>query len=49
MVKAFVDSVIYDTKPPIDVYKGLDFSLPGFCAHISAQQGGKMVDIPDFR
>jgi len=49
MVKAFVDSIVNDTKPPIDVYTGLDFSLPGFCAHISAQQGGKVVDIPDFR
>jgi len=49
MVKAFVDCIINDTKPPIDVYDGLDYSLPGFCAHISAQNGGKLVNIPDFR
>jgi predicted dehydrogenase len=49
MVKAFIDSVVYDTNPPIDIYRALDFSLPGFCAHISAEQGGKVVDIPDFR
>jgi predicted dehydrogenase len=49
MVKAFIESIMNDTKPPIDVYEGLDYSLPGLCAHISAQQDGKVVDIPDFR
>lgn len=49
MVNAFVESILNDTEPPIDVYTGLDYSLPGLCAHISAQQGGNAVDIPDFR
>jgi len=49
MIKAFVESIVNDTKPPIDVYEGLDYSLPGLCAHLSAQQGGKPVEIPDFR
>ena len=49
MVKEFVECIVNDTKPPIDVYDGLDYSLPGFCAHVSAQQGGKLVEIPDYR
>ena len=49
MVNAFVESILNDTKPPIEVYEGLDYSLPGLCAHMSAQQGGKTVDIPNFR
>ena len=49
MVNAFIESIVNDTKPPIDVYEGLDYSLPGLCAHISAQQNGKVVDIPDLR
>lgn len=49
MVNAFVESIVQNTESPIDVYTGLDYSLPGLCAHISAQQGGKVVDIPDFR
>ena len=49
MVKDFIESVLNDTNPPIDVYRGLDFTLPGFCAHISAEQGGKVIEIPDFR
>ncbi len=49
MVNAFVESILNDTEPPIDVYTGLDYSLPGLCAHISAEQGGKVIDIPNFR
>jgi predicted dehydrogenase len=49
MVKAFIESILNDTEPPINVYEGLDYSLPGLCAHISAQQDGKVVDVPDFR
>lgn len=49
MINAFIESIINDTRPPIDVYDGLDYSLPGLCAHLSAQQGGRLVNIPDFR
>lgn len=49
MIDAFVKSILNDTKPPIDVYEGLDYSLPGLCAHISAQEDSKKVYIPNFR
>ena len=49
MVNDFVRSILDDTKPPIDVYFGLDMSLPGLCAHLSAEQGGIPVEVPDFR
>ena len=49
MVNAFIESIVNDTKPPIDVYDGLDYSLPGLCAHISAQHGSEVVEIPDLR
>jgi len=49
MIDAFVESIKNDTKPPIDVYEGLDYSLPGLYAHLSAEQGGKVVDIPNPR
>jgi predicted dehydrogenase len=49
MIKAFIESIQKDAKPPIDIYEGLDYSLPGLCAHLSAQQGGKLVEIPNFR
>ncbi|MBD3180691.1 hypothetical protein GF312_00260 [Candidatus Poribacteria bacterium] len=49
MIDAFVESLLNNQQPPIDVYKGLDYSLPGLCAHLSSKQGGKTVDIPDLR
>ena len=49
MVNDFVRCILDDTKPAIDVYEGLDYSLPGICANISAQQDGKLVEVPDFR
>ena len=49
MLTEFIDSIVGDTKPPIDVYDAMDFTAPGLCAHISAENGGKLVDVPDFR
>lgn len=49
MVNAFIESIMSDTSPPIDVYEGLSYSLPGLCAHVSAQRGGEVVDVPDLR
>ena len=49
MVDDFVRSILDDTKPAIDVYEGLDYTVPGLCAHISAQRGGEPVEVPNFR
>lgn len=49
MLRDFVDCILNDTKPAIDVYDALDFTVPGICAHLSAESGGKPVEIPDFR
>jgi hypothetical protein len=49
MVDDFVRSIFDDTKPAIDVYEGLDYTVPGLCAHISAQRGGEPVEVADFR
>lgn len=43
-------AAVIDARPvPIDVHAGLDMTLPGICAHLSAQQGGRPVEIPDSR
>jgi len=49
MIDAFVESIKNNTKPPIDVYEGLDYSLPGLCAHLSSEKDGKLVEVPDPR
>ncbi|MGI6610774.1 MAG: Gfo/Idh/MocA family protein [Limnochordia bacterium] len=49
MVQAFLEAVLEDKEPPIDVYTALDYSVPGLCAHLSAEQGGKLMEVPNFR
>jgi predicted dehydrogenase len=49
MLNDFVDSLVNDTPCPIDVYRGLDYTLPGICAAMSIEQGGAPVPIPDPR
>jgi len=49
LVQDFIQSILNDTTPPIDVHTALDFGLPGLCAHSSALQGGKIIEIPDSR
>ena len=49
MVDDFVRCVLDDTKPAIDVYEGLDQTLPGVCAHLSAEQGSIPIEVPDMR
>lgn len=49
MCNDFVRSILDDTTPAIDVYAGLDMTLPGICAHLSADQGGTAIPVPDPR
>jgi len=49
MVREFVESVVGDAAPPIDVYRSLDFVLPGITAHESAQRGGEKMAVVDLR
>jgi predicted dehydrogenase len=48
MVRDFVASIENDTRPPLDVIKACDFTLPGLIAHKSAIQGGVWLDVPTF-
>jgi len=45
----FVNSIINNTKPPIDVYQAMDMTLPGIIGYRSAYQGNITLEIPDFR
>jgi predicted dehydrogenase len=48
-VRDFVDSVIHGTKPPIDVYDALDFTVPGLVSQESVRREGEPLPVPDFR
>lgn len=49
MVREFVESVRDGTPPPLDVYRSLDFVLPGLTAHESALRGGVKMEVPNPR
>ena len=45
----FIESILSDKIPSIDVYRAMDYTIPGICAHLSAQKGGEIVSVPDLR
>jgi hypothetical protein len=47
--REFVDAIVNDTTPRIDIYRAMDFTVPGICAVESAEKGGASVEIPDLR
>ena len=48
-MRDFVDSILNDTAPPIDVYRAMDFTVPGLVSRESIANGGKPVEVPNFR
>ncbi|HDN17483.1 MAG TPA: Gfo/Idh/MocA family oxidoreductase [Candidatus Bathyarchaeota archaeon] len=49
VIREFIDSILQDRTPRIDVYKALDFTLPGLLSRYSMYEGGKPVSIPNPR
>ncbi len=47
IVQEFVQCILDDSPPPIDVYKAVSFTAAGLCGHQSAMEG-RTVKIPDF-
>lgn len=47
IVQDFVQSILDDMPPPIDIYKAASFTAAGLCGHQSAMEG-RTVAIPDF-
>ena len=44
-----VDAIRNDVDPRIDVYRALDFTMPGLISQKSIALGGEPVKVPDFR
>jgi hypothetical protein len=49
VARDFARSILDDTLPPIDVYRALDFTLPGLISERSIAQGGIPLPVPDPR
>ena len=48
-VRGFIDAIINDTRPPIDVYEAMDMTVPGLVSEESINNGGIPLPAPDFR
>jgi len=49
MARCFVDVVLHGRPNPIDVYRAIEYALPGIMANRSAETGGMPIEIPDLR
>ena len=44
----FVEALLTDREPAIDIYEAIAMTAPGIVAHESALQGGVQLDVPQF-
>lgn len=44
----FIDALVNERKPVIDIYEALAYTVPGIVAHESALRGGELLKIPSF-
>ncbi len=48
MIRDFLDAIESSQRPPIDVMRSMDFTVPGIIAHESAMTDGSWRDVPLF-
>ncbi|WP_158856191.1 Gfo/Idh/MocA family protein [Lunatibacter salilacus] len=44
----FIDAIIKNRKPLVDIHEAIAYTAPGLVAHQSALKGGEWMDIPNF-
>jgi predicted dehydrogenase len=49
VIRDFVQAIRAGAPPPIDVYRALDYTVPGLISEQSIIQGGVPLPVPDFR
>ena len=49
MVREFLRAVLDGKRPPIDVYRAMDYTVPGLISEQSILQGGAPLPVPDLR
>ena len=45
----FMDAILNDKTPPMDVYRAVETAAPAILAAESARRGGELLEVPDFR
>ena len=48
MIRDFLDALDAGARPPIDVMRSMDFTVPGIVAHESAMSDGNWREVPLF-
>lgn len=48
-IDSFAKAIIGDFTPPMDVYKAVESAAPAIMAARSAEAGGELMEVPDFR
>ena len=49
MIGDYIQAIRGNHDPTVDVYRALDFTLPGLASQASIELGGKPVQVPNFR
>ena len=44
----FIDALVNERRPTVDIYEALAYTVPGIVAHESALHGGKQMKVPVF-
>ncbi|UCE46262.1 MAG: hypothetical protein JSW47_11625, partial [Phycisphaerales bacterium] len=44
----FIDAIVHDRAPAIDIYESLAYTVPGIVAHESALKEGELLKIPQY-
>lgn len=49
LIRDFIDALDRQAPPPIDVYRAMEFTLPGLIAQQAVERGGVWLDVPQVR
>jgi predicted dehydrogenase len=44
----FIDALVNERRPTVDIYEALAYTVPGIVAHESALRGGELLKIPQY-
>ena len=48
LIRDFLKAVETNTRPPIDMIRSMDMTIPGLVAHEAVMKGGVWLDVPQF-
>ena len=49
LTSEFIDSILRDRKPWVDIAQSLNMTVAGIVAHQSALKGGELLKIPQYK